>query len=73
MDLFQTLATKAVDLYKRLFFATKSLRFNLLLQDYQMADLIKALSVGIPVDIGEDNRCPVREELWREVGDGVTG
>ncbi len=43
MDLFQTLAAQGSRSLQAALLATKSLRFNLLLQEYQMTDLIKAL------------------------------
>jgi hypothetical protein len=43
VDLFQTLAAQGSRSLQAALLATKSLRFNLLLQEYQMTDLIKAL------------------------------
>jgi len=43
VDLFQTLAAQGSRSLQAAFLTTKSLRFNLLLQEYQMTDLIKAL------------------------------
>jgi hypothetical protein len=43
VGLFQTLAAEGSRSLQAALLATKSLRFNLLLQEYQMTDLIKAL------------------------------
>jgi hypothetical protein len=43
VDLFQTLAAEGSRSLQAALLETKSLRFNLLLQEYQMTDLIKAL------------------------------